>query len=74
LELQLTFHDINDASDISLLDDQILGWILNRIHAVNDLADLRQIQILHEIIIQYGSLDKFTGAAKREINAISCGY
>lgn len=66
-KLVLTFHNIDNAADIALLDDQILGWILHRIHAVDDFAYLHQIQILHKVIIQNGRLDKFTGAGSNDI-------
>lgn len=48
----LTFHDIHDATDISLFDDETSSRIFDRVHAVYDLADLRHFQILHKVIVQ----------------------
>lgn len=62
----LTFHDINNAADISLFDDEALCCILHGIHAVDDLTNLCDIQIFHEIIIQYCRFDELTRSENKE--------
>lgn len=47
----LTFHNINNATDIPFLNDKTFSGILDWIHAINDLSNLGHIQIFHEIIV-----------------------
>lgn len=54
-----TFHDVDQRAHISLFDDTALFFILYRIHAVHDLLDLRQLQILHEVIVKNCLFDEF---------------
>lgn len=56
----LTFHHVNDAAHVALLDDQTFGRILNRIHAIDDLTDLGHFQIFHEVIVEDRRLDELT--------------
>lgn len=58
IEFKLTFHDINDATNITLFDDKTFGCILNGIHTIDDLADLIHIQIFHKVIVQYSRFDE----------------
>lgn len=53
-----TFHDIDQWAHIALLNDTAVLSILHRVHAVHDLLDLRQLQVLHEVIVQDGLLDQ----------------
>lgn len=46
-----TFHDVDYAADIPLFDDEAASGILDRVHAVNDLADLGHLEVLHEVIV-----------------------
>lgn len=54
----LTLHDEDSRADISLLYNYRTRWKCNRIHAIDNLPDLREFQIFHEIVVQYGSLDQ----------------
>lgn len=56
----LTFHNVYDATNITLLDNKAFCCILNGIHAINNLTDLIHIQVLHEIIVQNSRFDKLT--------------
>lgn len=58
-----TFHDVDQRAHVALLDDAAVFAILHRIHAVHDLLDLRQLQVLHEVIVQDGLLDQILGPA-----------
>ena len=58
-----TFHDVDQGSHIALLNDAAVFSILHRVHAVHDLLDLRQLQVLHEVIVQDGFLDQILGPA-----------
>ena len=51
-----TFHDVDQRAHIALLNDTAVRSILHRVHAVHDLLDLRQLQVLHEVIVQDGLL------------------
>lgn len=59
----LTFHHVDYAANIALLDDEAACAVLHRVHAVHDLADLRHLQVLHEVIVQDGGFDDFAGSA-----------
>lgn len=61
-----TFHDVHQRAHIALLYDAAVLSILHRVHAVHDLLDLRQLQVLHEVIIQDGLLDQIFGPGRRE--------
>lgn len=63
---ELTFHDINDATDITLFDNETFGCILNRVHTIHYLTNLIHIQILHEIIVQNCRFDKLTRSTRNE--------
>lgn len=58
-----TFHDIDQRAHVAFLDDAAVFSVLHRIHAVHDLLDLRQLQVLHEVIVQDGLLDQILGPA-----------
>lgn len=60
IQQQLTFHDVDNATDIAFFDNETFGRILNRIHAIDNLTDLVHIQIFHEIIVQNGRFDELT--------------
>lgn len=50
--LKRTFHDIHQGTHISFLDDAAVFAILHGIHTIHNLLDLRQFQILHEVIVK----------------------
>lgn len=56
-----TFHDVDDAPHVTLLDDEAAGRVLHGVHAVHDLADLRHLQVLHEVVVQNSSLYQLPG-------------
>lgn len=56
-----TFHDVDQRAHIALLNDAAVLSILHRVHAVHDLLDLRQLQVLHEVVVQDGLLDQILG-------------
>lgn len=58
----LTFHHVDYAAHIALLDDEAASAVLHRVHAVHDLADLRHLQVFHEVIVQDGGFDDFAGS------------
>lgn len=62
----LTFHDVHQGAHVTLLDDAAVLPILHGIHAVHDLLDLRQLQVLHEVVVQDGLLDEILGPGGRE--------
>lgn len=49
-----TFHDIHQGSHISFLDDAAVFAILHGVHTIHNLLDLRQLQVLHEVIVKDG--------------------
>lgn len=55
----LTFHNINDASNITFFDDKTLCGIFDGVHAIYNFSNLSDIQIFHKIIIQNGRFDNF---------------
>lgn len=61
-----TFHDVDQRAHVAFLDDAAVFSILHRIHAVHDLLDLRQLQVLHEVIVQDGLLDQILGPAGQD--------
>lgn len=61
-----TFHDIDQRAHVAFLDDAAVFSILHRIHAVHDLLDLWQFQVLHEVIVQDGLLDQILGPAGQD--------
>ena len=72
---KLTGSDVNDGSDVALLTDDVTTWYIDGVHAVDDLADLAQFQILHEIVVQNGRLDQLTWPnlhiSKRETGGVN---
>ena len=50
----LTFHHVDQRAHVALLDDAGVFPIIHRVHAVDDLVDLRQLQVLHEVVVQDG--------------------
>ena len=65
-----TFHDVEDASILALLDDGRAERVVLGVHAVDDLVDLRQLQVLHEAVVQDGRLDQFPrSATQKKTNA-----
>lgn len=62
----LTFHYVDYAADIAFLDDETASAVLDRVHAVHDLADLRHLEVLHEVIVQDGGFDDFAGSVRGE--------
>lgn len=60
-----TFHNINDAADISFLDDDTSSFISDRVHAIHQLPNLGHFQILHEVIVQYSRLDDIARSGRR---------
>lgn len=65
IALRLTFHDVDQGADVTLLDDAAVLAVLHRIHAVHDLLDLRLLQVLHEVIVLDGLLDEVLGPGGR---------
>lgn len=61
-----TFHDVDQRAHIAFLDDAAVFSILHRVHAVHDLLDLGQLQVLHEVIVQNGLLDQILGPAGQD--------
>lgn len=57
----LTFHHIDQRANGPLLDDAGVLPIIHRVHAVHHLMDLRQLQVLHEVVVQDGVLDHLLG-------------
>lgn len=55
-----TFHDVHDGADVTLLNDEAATRVVNWVHAVDNLTDLSQFQILHEIIAQYRGFDQIS--------------
>lgn len=49
-----TFHDIHQGSHISFLDDAAVFAIFHGVHTIHNLLDLRQLQVLHEVIVKDG--------------------
>ena len=62
----LTFHDVDEGPDVSLLDDDGAGLVLHGVHAVHDLADLAHVQVLHEVVVQDGLSYQLFGTAHTE--------
>lgn len=58
--MTLTFHDIDERADITFLDDEASGIVLDWIHTVHDLLDLRCLQVLKEIIVRDSLGDQFS--------------
>lgn len=50
----LTFHYKDQRADVAFFDDAGIIPIIYGVHAVHDLLDLRQLQVLHEVIVQDG--------------------
>lgn len=59
----LTFHHIDQRANGPLLDDAGILPVVHRVHAVHHLMDLRQLQVLHEVVVQDGLLDHLLGSA-----------
>jgi len=55
---ELTFHNVDNAAHGALLDDEAAGHVLNRVHAVHNLADLRHLQVFHEVVVQNGAFNQ----------------
>ena len=47
-----TFDDEDVRADVSLPDDDALLGVVNRVHRVDDLLDLRVVQVLHEVVAE----------------------
>lgn len=62
-----TFHDVDDAADIPFLDDETAGSILHGIHAVHYLADLRHLEVLHEVVVQNGGFDQLPRPSRESL-------
>lgn len=60
-----TFHDVHQGAHVALLNDTAVFSILDRVHAVHDLLDLRQLQVFHEVIVQDGLLDQILGPGNK---------
>lgn len=56
--IALTFHDVDDAAHILLLNYKTTGRVLHWIHAIHNLSDLSHFQILHKVIVQNGRFDE----------------
>lgn len=65
-----TFHDVDDAAHITLLDDEAARGVLHRVHAVDDLSNLSHLQVLHEVVVQNRALYQFPGPGSEEMNKI----
>lgn len=63
---QLTFHHIDQRAHITFLNDAGVFAVLHRVHAVHDLMDLGQFEVLHEIIVQDGLSDHVLRPVRRE--------
>lgn len=66
-----TFHNVDQRAHVALLDDAAVLAILHRVHAVHDLLDLRQLQVLHEVIVQDGLLDQILRPGDKRIDEIA---
>lgn len=56
--VDLTFRYEYNGANVSFTYDNRTCWERNRVHAVHDLPDLRQLQILHKVIVEDSSLDQ----------------
>ena len=58
-----TFHDVHDGADVTLFNDEAAALVVDWVHAVDDLTDLSQFQILHEIVAHNGRFDQLPRSA-----------
>lgn len=61
---RLTLENVDYAPDVALLDYETAGLVVFRVHAVDDLSDLGQLQVLHEVVVQDRVLDQLARSAK----------
>jgi len=54
----LTLHDKDNGTNIAFSYNYRASRKRDGIHAIDNLPDLRKFQILHKIVVQYGSLDQ----------------
>ena len=48
----VTFDNVDVCSDVMLFDDDAALAVVHRVHCVDDLLDLAQVQVLHEVVVQ----------------------
>ena len=60
-----TFHDIHQWPHISF-DDAAVFAVLHWVHTIHNLLDLRQLQVLHKVIVKDGLLYEILGLVVRE--------
>ena len=46
-------EDVENGADVALLDDDAVLLERNRVHAVDDLAYLRVLELLQEVVVEY---------------------
>ena len=47
-----TFDDVDVCSDVMLFDDDAILAVVHQVHSVDDLLDLAEVQVLHEVVVQ----------------------
>ena len=55
-----TFHDVHDGADVTLFNDEAAALVVDWVHAVDDLTNLSQFQILHKIVAHNGRFDQLS--------------